>query len=284
MSNINNNIGAKKPTRAGSHGGSLARGRQANIRDPEFQSKLDRFYAAFGVTTPAELAPFLGIQPESIYHAKDKGNIPSTWLEKAFALGASVDWLLSGAGSMRRHSTTPPPEKRTEAEPESISERLLFLISDKAGGKPPIFSNHSGVPYVALLSYIQGSTPIPEHLVRIRDSYAVNLDWLLHGKGEPYIKDLHLGASETKYDYNLPEHDYEESPPANSRLDKIVSLARKVLASDNPQAAEALEKNIRYFAHAVEVESRLASMEERLAALEESFTKTLGRKNFTKEG
>ncbi len=157
----------------------------------------------------------------------------------------------------------------------TLSERLLWLISEQTKGKPTVFAKKAGIPHSTLYNYVEGRQPAAEHLIRIRDTYGVNLDWLLTGKGEPYLKSLEEGvALESDFQYNLPDPDLEAPPDqSESRLDEVLALARKVLASDNHQAAEALEKNIRYFAHAAAVEERLASMEERLGAVEELLEK-----------
>lgn len=100
----------------------------------------------------------------------------------------------------------------------------------------------------------------------------VNLNWLLAGRGDPR---------------ELPE-DEENEPVLSfgfggelehaeaSGLYEILGLAAKVLRSGNDQAAEALEKNIRYFAHAVEVEKRLENVERRLLLIEEALKREAG--------
>jgi transcriptional regulator with XRE-family HTH domain len=55
--------------------------------------------------------------------------------------------------------------------------------------------------------------------------------------------------------------------PANYDILKsndLLSAAHKVLTSGNKMASEALEKNIRYFAHAVEMEKRVENLEEKV--------------------
>jgi hypothetical protein len=284
MPNIIKNIDHKKAKQAGSHGGSLDPDDQANRPDPLFEAKLGRLKRALGAENPASLMKILGLSSGAWGSAEKRRQLPLKWIAQAFEEhGISSDWLISGEGPMRRPKAAAPVlDISSEAPPGSFSERLLWLISEKAGGKPPRFAKHTGVPYVALFSYIQGNTPDPDHLVRIRDAYVVNLDWLLNGKGDPFIRHSR-GAGESKYEYNLPEPDLEDAPPASSRLDKIMALAKKVLSCSNPEAAEALEKNIRYFAHAVEVESRLALIEERMAALEELFITPTKNKNLKEE-
>lgn len=82
----------------------------------------------------------------------------------------------------------------------------------------------------------------------------INLNWLLTGEGQVFAKE---GSSEA------------EDP----ELAGLIALARKVLTSGNQQAFDALEKNIRYFAYAIDVERRLNDMEKRLIALEQLLKK-----------
>ena len=55
----------------------------------------------------------------------------------------------------------------------------------------------------------------------------------------------------------------------NTDVPDLLKAAKRVLESDNPVAFDALERNLRYFDHAVETEKRLKAVEERLQMLEE---------------
>ncbi|MDR3555530.1 MAG: helix-turn-helix domain-containing protein, partial [Syntrophobacteraceae bacterium] len=80
----------------------------------------------------------------------------------------------------------------------------------------------------------------------------VNLHWLLTGEGAPRIEEAR----------NI-EADVKE----NAELGSLLSQAKKVLTSGNEQAVDALEKNIKYFAHAIEVERRLSRLEKEMEAI-----------------
>ncbi|MHC1726539.1 MAG: hypothetical protein AB9866_11095 [Syntrophobacteraceae bacterium] len=161
--------------------------------------------------------------------------------------------------------------------PTAIVERLFRLIKDKAAGKPSVFGKMAGIPHGTLYGYIEGRTPHSDHLYRIRDTFGVSIDWLLSGEGEPYLEAPFGQVDEPKHIYNLPEPDQVEiGERAPSDLEELVGLARKVLSSDNDQASEALAKNIRYFAHAIEVERRLETVEARLGQIEELLKKKAG--------
>lgn len=150
----------------------------------------------------------------------------------------------------------------------AFAERLLRLIDEKAMAKPSVFAKMTGIPGGTLYGYIEGRMPSSEHLVRIRDNLGVHIDWLLTGEGRPYFSPKNECAEEGISFYNLPEESVADE--AIDEIPEILELAEKVLRSGNDQAAEALEKNIRYFAHAVEVEKRLENVERRLLLIEEA--------------
>ena len=60
----------------------------------------------------------------------------------------------------------------------------------------------------------------------------------------------------------------EPSYRATSNIEEILTLARKVLESENREGADTLARNIRSIAHTVEMENRPTSAERRLRALE----------------
>jgi transcriptional regulator with XRE-family HTH domain len=154
----------------------------------------------------------------------------------------------------------------------AFSERLLKIIAERASGKPTVFAKMAGISQGSIFNYVEGRIPSPENLTRICETFGVNMNWLLTGKGDPYmLEERDAPASEPRYEYNLPEMGADETAQLNAVLD----LAKQVLTSGNPQAADALEKNIRYFAHAVRVEERLTDMEGKLKNVED-FLKSFG--------
>ncbi len=90
----------------------------------------------------------------------------------------------------------------------------------------------------------------------------VDKKWLLteHPEG---IRGIKFTPCQNK---NVHDHDIitkHPIPPAD-----LLAAAKRVLTSGNIRAAEALEKNILYFDHAVEMEKRLEKVEGRLKYLE----------------
>jgi|GEM_PF-779005 hypothetical protein len=166
-------------------------------------------------------------------------------------------------------------EKNANAE---FIERFLQLIGEKANGKPTIFARMAGIPPSTLFGYVNGRFPTHEHLLRIRDTFNVNINWLVSGEGDPYGSPPEGESAEPAYGYNLPEMP-GGLDDARGVVNELLRMAKKVLLSGNRQAADALERNIRYFNHAVEIEGRLSGLEEKMGSLEERLKKKgiLGR-------
>lgn len=135
-------------------------------------------------------------------------------------------------------------------------ERLKKLIADNTeGAKSTVFAKRAEIPGGTFANYLKGRLPQAEQLIRIRETYGVNIDWLLTGEGEPYLKG---------------NRDSGQTKDVDPELTDLLAQAEKVLTSGNRQAVEALERNIRYFAHAIDVERRLGVLEGRIEAIEKS--------------
>jgi len=87
----------------------------------------------------------------------------------------------------------------------------------------------------------------------------------LTGEGEPFPGAREKHSEVCREPYINKDRGTDEDPA----VAELLELARKVLKSGNRVACEALERNIRYFAHAIEVEERFRRLESRLSALEE---------------
>lgn len=131
----------------------------------------------------------------------------------------------------------------------NISDRLKELVNKHADGKHTVFAKKAGIPTSTFQYYIDGRYPKAEHLIRIYETYNININWLLTGIGEIYNG----------------EGGYEDEDLIVSEL---LEEARKVLTSGDQIAFDVLERNIRYFSHAIDTERRLISIECRLANME----------------
>lgn len=143
-------------------------------------------------------------------------------------------------------------EENSTSQNELVN-RLLFLVDKHAGGKHTIFAKNANIPASTFQGYLQGRTPHPDHLLRIRETYGVSIDWVLAGLGPVYINEITTeGAG--------------GGPPVDEdpAVAELLEGARRVLKSGNPVAFDALERNIRYFDHAVASEKRLQAVEAQL--------------------
>jgi hypothetical protein len=150
-------------------------------------------------------------------------------------------------------------------------DRLLRLISEQAKGKWTIFAKKAGIPHPTFYAYVEGRLPNADNLIRIRDTFGVNINWLLTGQGDPYTPEEFGKVAEPAHLYGVPEDQIEGaglSGAEQAELEAVLELAKQVLTSNNRQAADALERNIRYFAHAIKVEGRLSDLEEKVSGLE----------------
>ncbi len=141
-------------------------------------------------------------------------------------------------------------EKQTNV---SIADRLQTLVNEQTEGNAKLFAEIAGIVSVTFYNYLKGRVPKADALANICIKYGVNLNWLVSGVGHKYIK---TEDSSLKLDPN-PE------------IAELLEGARKVLTSGNPIAFDALERNIRYFSHAIEVEKRMQEMEAKLAEVDE---------------
>jgi transcriptional regulator with XRE-family HTH domain len=141
-------------------------------------------------------------------------------------------------------------EKQTNV---SIADRLQSLVNEQTDGNAKLFAEIAGIVSVTFYNYLKGRVPKADALANICIKYGVNLNWLVSGVGHKYIK---TEDSSLKLDPN-PE------------IAELLEGARKVLTSGNPIAFDALERNIRYFSHAIEVEKRMQEMEAKLAEVDE---------------
>lgn len=82
---------------------------------------------------------------------------------------------------------------------ETASHRLKILM-DLLKINIREFSNKTGIPYRTIQSYLLGERqPNYENLQKIATHLCVNLNWLLTGEGEPFIKpELPAGAMPTR--------------------------------------------------------------------------------------
>ena len=103
-------------------------------------------------------------------------------------------------------------------------------------------------------------------LLLIKYLFSITPEEILTGKG----------FSLKKVEYELPAKSgwdkvaENRAPPYD--IEELLEDARKILTSGNQGAIDALERNIRYFSHAIDLENQLSEIENRLAELEKGGT------------
>jgi hypothetical protein len=123
---------------------------------------------------------------------------------------------------------------------------ISAIIGISGGFLSDVLSGRSSLSQESLISLITNFSDL-------------NPEWLLIGVGEmlkqpPQATNNRVRASNEGRNTDVPD---------------LLQAAKRVLESDNSVAFDALERNVRYFDHAVAVEKRLKDVEERLRALEE---------------
>ena len=72
---------------------------------------------------------------------------------------------------------------------DDIQDRLKYIIGLLSKGKHTVFAKKCGIPPGSFQAYINGQRiPPTEHLMKIITVFGINLNWLLIGEGEPFIK------------------------------------------------------------------------------------------------
>ena len=147
---------------------------------------------------------------------------------------------------------------------ETFLSRIKITVDQFSNGKHTLFAKKAGIPVSTFQGYIKGKLPKPEHLIRISETYKISIDWLLTGEGKM------LREKDTNEAY--PETSLEKDP----EVAELLEGAKKVLKSGNKAAFDALQRNIRYFAHTIKVEERLVKIEQnmkhRMVAMEKQIT------------
>ncbi|MEW6670189.1 MAG: helix-turn-helix domain-containing protein [Thermodesulfobacteriota bacterium] len=136
----------------------------------------------------------------------------------------------------------------------TLIERLLRVIAEKADGKHTIFAKSAGIPTTTMQGYVKGRTPHVDHLIRIRDTYRIDLNWLLTGEGEMVWSD----SKDTSIIYK--EGDDPE-------LIELLQMTREVLKSDTNYASS-LSANIRSFHESVQLKRQIRDLDSRVRRIE----------------
>ena len=90
-----------------------------------------RMLHTIGTAKDKELAMYLGVSPQAVSNARKKGKVPSDLiLHFAEKSGATVEWLLTGKGSLvtgekENYLQVPQIQERHEAYSDPVAGRFL---------------------------------------------------------------------------------------------------------------------------------------------------------------
>jgi len=143
------------------------------------------------------------------------------------------------------------------------------------------FAKKIGVHTHTAQLYEQGNIPKGDVLQRICEKFRININWLLTGEGEPYIKKGNFSIKEPRAPYGTQEEyegeksdeiigKYQSIPPGPDeqfKLSDALTMAAYVLESKTSYSA-ALYINIQHFYRAIKSEMRIAQLEKRMFNLE----------------
>jgi transcriptional regulator with XRE-family HTH domain len=132
---------------------------------------------------------------------------------------------------------------------EVFTKRLIALVKEKTEGNGKKFAENAGIKQATFNNYLNGRLPNADILNNICNTYDVNLNWLVSGRGPKYI-----------------QNDDSELQPLdpNPEIAELMEGARNVLTSGIPEVFDALERNIRYYSRAIAAEKRADKIEKEM--------------------
>jgi hypothetical protein len=222
-----------------------------DIVDLDFKEAWTRIQQATGLKNITQLAKVLPVKQPSMSRAKKDGRFPSKWalsIAKTYALNS--DWLLYGRGPMHygNHETI----KWVEG-----FEKLRQALSQATHAST--IDEYEKLLEVAekLREELQTDDPLSlEKKVEIADARILEL--------EEEIKSLKTENQKIKNQL------YLDSDP---EITLMLSMAKKVLTSGNSIACDALDRNIKYFSHAVEAEIELQQLKDDVKIIKVELTR-----------
>lgn len=100
-----------------------------------YSQTIERMKLASALKKDADIAKALDISPQALSNAKKKGELPSDLVLKfATIFNLSLDWLLTGEGSMRRGTLSEMPSIELAKDP-ALAEIITILKQDAPEAK-----------------------------------------------------------------------------------------------------------------------------------------------------
>ena len=135
------------------------------------------------------------------------------------------------------------------------------------------FGSRLGTSQSAVQSWESGrSLPGADFLNKIHSEFDIDINWLLTGEGEMYVKDRGgrqdtIQPAPSGVCESISE--YSAAPPSD--IKDILADAQKILTSGHQEAIDVLKREIRYLYKSIETENRIKMVEDRLKFLEDLY-------------
>jgi transcriptional regulator with XRE-family HTH domain len=102
----------------------------------------------------------------------------------------------------------------TPSQKDALTKRIARIV--QRGGGASAVARRLGVTPPAVRAWTLGSTPYHQNLAALCEEFGVNLDWLLHGRGEE------------EADAPAPSNTFKESPPDSHGESKAQRLSAMI--------------------------------------------------------
>lgn len=127
-----------------------------------------------------------------------------------------------------------------------LLDRLLSLINELTDGNKKRFAETLGIKPENVNRWInEGSLPSAEHLSNLKNKLNININWLLTGEGEKFIKSrvgyAHQKEQPSMVRKALEEYGYDKEERAY--IDKLI----KILRTKQDKTVLAIKQNIDAF-------------------------------------
>jgi hypothetical protein len=104
---------------------------------------------------------------------------------------------------------------------ETFFDRMRWLVNKFGKGRKHTFGKKLMIPKATMQRYVVDRIPDTEYLVRINETFNVNLNWLLTGKGDPIIVDKDDELSKLRADFNAVNERLAQFEKVAMGYDKI---------------------------------------------------------------
>jgi hypothetical protein len=86
---------------------------------------------------------------------------------------------------------------------ETFSDRMKWLVKKFGKGRKHTFGKMLMIPKGTMQRYVEDRIPDTEYIVRMHETFGVNLNWFFTGKGDPLIGESDKELAKLRADFNV---------------------------------------------------------------------------------